>query len=162
MKNRYAVRYVVKGGIIAAIYATVAYVSAPLQFMFFQFRLSEAMCILPIFMPEAIVGLFIGCLLANYLSGCVFWDILFGSIATLIGAIGARLLAKLPEKLKFLATLPTALANAFIVPFVIIYAYGSPDSYMFLFITVLIGELVTASVLGTVLYKMIKKYKIKL
>lgn len=152
--------YVTRGALIAAIYATVAYFSAPLQFSFFQFRISEALCILPIFMPEAIPALFIGCLLANYLSGCVIWDIIFGSLATLIGAVGARLLSKLPKKLMFLSTLPTILANTFIVPFVIIYAYGGEESYLFFAFTVLVGEIVTAGILGTLLYYQLGRYDI--
>lgn len=152
--------YVTRGSLIAAIYATVAYFSAPLQFSFFQFRLSEALCILPIFMPEAIPALFIGCLLANYLSGCVIWDIIFGSIATLIGAVGARLLSRLPSRLMFLSTVPTILANTFIVPFVIIYAYGGAESYWFFAFTVLVGEVVCAGILGTILFYQLRRYDI--
>ncbi len=163
MKNKTikSTRYIVRGALIAAAYAVTSYLSAPLQILFFQFRISEALCILPIFMPEAIAGLFIGCLCANYLSGCLFWDVIFGSLATLIGAVGARLLGRLPKKLMFLATLPTVLANAFIVPFVIMYAYGSPESYLFLFATVFVGEFVTATVLGTVLYHCIDRRNLK-
>ncbi len=159
MKKGFSTKSLVRGALIAAAYAVLSYLSAPLTFMFFQFRLSEALCVLPIFFPEAIPGLFIGCLIANYLSGCVIWDIIFGSLATLIGAILARALAKLPRKLMFLSTLPTVLANAFIVPFVIIYAYGSPESYLFLFFTVLAGELVTATGVGTILYYQLEKRK---
>ncbi|MBQ3015222.1 MAG: QueT transporter family protein [Clostridia bacterium] len=159
MKKGFSTKSLVRGALIAAAYATLSYLSAPLTFMFFQFRLSEALCVLPIFLPEAIPGLFIGCLIANYLSGCVIWDIIFGSIATLIGAILARALAKLPRKLMFLSTVPTVIANAIIVPFVIIYAYGSPESYLFLFFTVLVGELVTATGVGTILYYQLEKRK---
>ena len=160
-KSKTATRFLVRGALIAAAYATLSYISAPLQFMFFQFRISEALCVLPMFFPEAVPGLFIGCIVANYLSGCVVWDILFGSIATLIGALGARLLAKLPTKLAPLATLPTVFANALIVPFVIMYAYGSQESYFFLFFTVAVGELVTATGLGTFFYLSIKKRGLK-
>ena len=149
--------YLTRAALIAAAYAVIAYLSAPLQFLFFQFRISEAFCVLAIFMPEAIPGMFLGCFIANYLSGCVFWDVLFGSIATLIGAIGARLLSKVPEKMKWIATLPTILANAIIIPFVIIYAYQSPDSYWFLFFSVALGEVVTAGILGTMLYYQLRK-----
>ncbi|MBE6635472.1 MAG: QueT transporter family protein [Ruminococcaceae bacterium] len=151
-KTSHSVRYITRSAAIAVIYASLAYVSAPLQLFFFQFRLSEAMCILPIFMPEAIPGLFIGCIIANYLSGAVVFDIIFGSIATLIGALGAYALRRLPDKLMWMTTLPTVLANAFIVPFVIMYAYGSPESYLFLAVTVAVGEIVTASLLGSLFY----------
>lgn len=159
MKKGFSTKYLVRGALIAAAYAALSYVSAPLQFMFFQFRLSEALCVLPIFFPEAIFGLFIGCIIANYISGCVIWDILFGSLATLIGAVFARILSKLPRKLMFVATLPTVFANAFIVPFVIRLAYGSPESYWFLFVTVLVGELVTATGVGTLFYYQLEKRK---
>lgn len=159
MKKGFSTKSVVRGALIAAAYATLSYMSAPLTIMFFQFRLSEALCVLPIFFPEAIPGLFIGCIIANYLSGCVLWDIVFGSFATLIGAVLARALSKLPKKLMFISTLPTVFANAFIVPFVIIYAYGSPESYFFLFVTVMVGELVTATGVGTLLYYQLEKRK---
>ena len=156
-KNGTSTIRLVRGALIAAAYAALSYISSPLQVMFFQFRLSEALCILPIFLPEATVGLFLGCIVANYISGCVIWDVVFGSIATLIGAILARVLRRIPEKLKLIATLPTVLANAFIVPFVIINAYGSTDSYWFLFVTVALGELVTATGVGTLLYYNLKR-----
>ena len=161
INKKSSTRYLARGALIAAAYAVASYLSMPLQILFFQFRLSEALCILPIFMPEAVVGLFIGCLTANYISGCVIWDVLFGSLATLIGAIGARLLSRLPKKLMFLSTLPTVLANALIVPFVIMYAYGSSESYLFLFITVFVGEFVTATVMGTALYYYLDKRNLK-
>ena len=159
MKKGLSARPLVRGALIAAAYATLSYLSAPLTFAFFQFRLSEALCVLPIFLPEAIPGLFIGCIISNYISGCVLWDIVFGSLATLIGAFFARALAKLPHKLMFVTTLPTVFANAIIVPFVIMYAYGSPESYWFLFATVMVGELVTATLVGTLLYYQLHKRK---
>ena len=67
-----------------------------------QVRFSEALCILPIFTPAAVPGLFIGCVLSNILSGGIIWDVVFGSLATLLGALGTRLL----RKNRFLAVLP--------------------------------------------------------
>jgi uncharacterized membrane protein len=103
------------------------------------------------------VGLTLGCALANLLTGRVFWDILFGSVATLIGALGAYLLRKLPEKYDFVATLPTILANAIIVPFVLMWAYGVSGGYFYLMLTVGIGEALSAGLLGTVIYRQMKK-----
>lgn len=151
--------YLTRGALIAALYVALTYVSAlfGLSSGAIQFRLSEMLCILPIFMPEAILGLTIGCLLANLLTGAVIWDVIFGALATLIGAVGARLLRRLPNRLIFISTLPTVVANAVIVPFVLIYAYAVPDAFFFLALTVGIGEIVTATVLGTALYYAIKK-----
>ena len=160
MKKKATLR-LTRGALIAALYVALTYVSAAFSLSSgtIQFRLSEMLCILPIFMPEAVVGLTLGCLLANLLTGCVLWDIIFGAVATFIGAIGARLLRKMPEKLKFIATVPTVLANAIIVPFVLMYAYGAPGSYFYFALTVGIGEVVCASILGTAIYYPLKNLK---
>ena len=157
--------YTTRGALIAALYVVITELATlmGLSSGVIQFRISEALCILPIFFPEAVPGLFIGCILSNMLvPGVVIWDIIFGSIATLIGALGARLLRTLPEKHKWVATLPTVLANMIIVPFVLIYAYGVPDSYLFLMLTVGIGELVCAGAGGSALYYVLKRYEGKL
>ena len=159
MKKKNLTLYTTRGALIAAIYVALTAIASAvgLSSGAIQFRISEALCILPIFMSEAVPGLFIGCLVSNILSGCVVWDVIFGSLATLIGAIGARLLIKLPEKFKWVCTLPTILANAIIVPFVLIYAYGVPDAYWLLMISVAVGEIVCAGIGGTGLYYLIKK-----
>ena len=148
-----------RAGMIAAIYVALTMLSAlmGLSSGAIQLRLSEAMCLLPLILPEAIVGLTLGCALANFITGCAVWDIVFGSVATLIGAVGAYLLKRLPEKYEFVATIPTVLANAIIVPFVLRWAYGIEDGYWFLFATVGISEVLSAGVLGTFLYKNLKK-----
>jgi uncharacterized membrane protein len=152
-----------RGAIIAALYVALTYVSFAfgLASGVIQLRLSEALCILPIFLPEAVFGLTVGCLISNLLMGSALWDIIFGSIATLIGAVCCYLMRRLPEKLKFLATVPTVLANALIIPFVLIYAYGAGDGYLFILMTVSIGEIISAGVLGTALYYGMKKSKIE-
>ena len=116
-----------------------------------QFRISEALCILPIFFPEAVPGLFIGCLISNLITSANPFDIIFGSLATLLGALGAMLLRKLSPKLLWLATLPTVLANMVIIPPVLIFAYGATEAYLWLVLTVGIGEIVCAGIGGTVL-----------
>ena len=154
--------YVTRGAMIAAMYVALTYLASlfGLSSGVIQFRISEMLCILPIFFPEAVLGLTIGCIISNIVSGCVIWDIIFGSIATLIGALGARLMRKIPKKLAFLATLPTVLANAVIVPFVLMFAYGAEGGYWYFFLTVAIGEIVCASVGGTLLYFGLKKLQI--
>ncbi len=153
------IHYLTRGAAVAALYVLLTYISAlfGLDKGAVQFRLSEMLCILPIFISEAIPGLFIGCLLANLSTGALIWDVIFGSVATLIGATGARFLRKLPNKLAPLATLPTILSNAIIVPLVLKYAYGVPDLIPLMMLTVGLGELVTAGVLGAWLYYSLKK-----
>lgn len=148
-----------RGAVIAALYTALTYLATVfgLSSGAIQLRISEALCVLPVFMPEAIPGLFIGCLISNLISGCALWDIVFGSVATLLGAVGAYLLRKLPKSLGWLTTLPTIISNTLIVPFVLIYAYGLEDGLFFLMGTVGVGELLSAGVLGTVLYYALRK-----
>lgn len=152
--------YLTRAALIAALYVALTYVSAifGLSSGVIQFRISEALCVLPIFFPEAIAGLTVGCFLANLLTGAAPWDLIFGAIATLIGAIGARVLRRLPKKLLPLATLPTIVSNALIIPPVLIYAYNVNDAFLFLVMTVGIGELVCAGFLGSALCYTLRKY----
>ena len=154
MKRKSSVLYLTRGAMISALYVAITWLCSVvgLSSGVIQFRISEAMCILPVFLPEAVPALFIGCLLSNVIAGGVIWDVIFGAVATLIGAIGARLLRKLPKYLMWLATLPTLITNAIIVPFVLIYAYGATDAYWFIVVTVSIGELACACGGGTALY----------
>ena len=154
-------RSMTRGALIAALYVGLCYVSTifGLSSGAIQFRLAEVLCILPIFMPEAIVGLFVGCILSNIIAGCVLWDIIFGSVATLIGAIGAYLLRGVPEKIKWVATLPNLISNMIIVPFVLMYAYGLNTGFFALSLSVGIGEAVCGVIGGTVLYYSIKDAK---
>ena len=149
-----------RGAAVAALYTVLTLLSAMLGLSsgVIQFRLSELLCVLPLFIPEAIGGLFIGCAVSNLITGCAVWDIIFGSIATLLGALGAYALRRIPEGFKWTATLPTVLSNAVIVPFVLMYAYGVEDAYAFLFLTVGVGEIVCAGVGGYLFYRMLKPY----
>ena len=153
--------YVTRGAAVAALYVLLTFISSlfGLDKGVIQFRLSEMLCILPIFLPEAVPGLFIGCIVANLMTSAVIWDVIFGSTATLIGAIGARLFRKLPKKLIWLATLPTILSNSIIVPLVLKFAYGVTDLIPFMVLTVGIGEIVTAGILGMLLYFSLVKNK---
>lgn len=121
-----------------------------------QVRFSEALCILPCFTPAAVPGLFIGCLLSNILSGGVIWDVIFGSLATLIGAVGTRYL----RRNRFLAVLPPILANTLIVPFVLSYAYAIPGSIPYFMLTVGAGEIISCGILGLCLFPFIKKINV--
>ena len=159
MKRRtnYLATRLTRGALIAALYVALTYLSFGYASGAIQLRISECLCVMPLFMPEAILGLTVGCILSNLITGCVFWDIVFGSLATLVGATLAYFLRFLPEKLKWMATIPTILANAFIVPAVLIYAYGAPESYWFLVFTVGLGEIAGAGVLGSILYYSVRK-----
>ncbi len=142
-------------GLTAALYVVLTLVSSAfgLSSGIIQLRLSEALCILPCFFPPAIYGLFAGCILANILSGCMLWDVVFGSIATLIGAVGAYLL----RKYRFLAPLPTVIANTLIIPFVLAFVYGFDGGIPYFILTVGVGELISAELLGCIAYGIVKR-----
>ena len=91
MQNK-KVLYLAYAGVIAAIYVALTFVFAPISFGEVQVRVAEALTILPVFTPAAVPGLYVGCLLGNTLAGAALPDIIFGSLATLIGAVGTRLL----------------------------------------------------------------------
>ena len=158
--NKRSTLYLARGAMISALYVALTYLAFILGLSSgaIQLRISEILCILPVFFPEATIGLFLGCLISNLITGCVIWDVIFGAIATLIGAIGARLFRKLPKKLMFIATLPTLLANMLIVPLILMYAYGLSGGYLYFMVTVGIGELVTAVFGGTLLYYLLSRY----
>ena len=141
--------FLVQAALIAAIYVVLTVVFAPFSFGEVQVRIAEALTILPVFLPAAVPGLFVGCLLGNMLGGAVLPDIIFGSLATLIGALGTRALRKAHP---FLAPIPPIAANTVIVPFVLKYAYAVDLPIPFMMLTVGIGEVVSCGIFGLVLY----------
>ena len=143
------------GGVIAALYVALTYIAAAfgLASGAIQVRLSEALTILPVFTSTAVPGLTVGCVLANLLTGCAPWDVVFGSLATLLGAVGTRLLKDKP----YIAWIPPVVANAIIVPFVLQKVYGVEDAWWYLTLTVGAGEVIACGILGILLYHSVKK-----
>ncbi len=177
MKNK-KVLFLVQAAVIAAIYVVLTYfISAfDLASGAIQVRISEALCILPFFTPAAVPGLFLGCLISNLITGCVIWDVVFGSLATLLGALGTWLLTgragkvpsdrkakkqltPLPPARKWLAPLPPILANTLIVPFILCYAYQFPGSVPYFMLTVGIGEIISCGILGLILLNVLSRYR---
>lgn len=163
------VRFITSSAMIAAMYVVLTLIAGAMGLASgtIQFRLSEALCILPAFNPAAIPGLAIGCIIANMVSGCIVVDTVFGSLATLLAAlctffIGRAFRVGKTEKLRIgaviLAPLPAVLFNAAIIPFVLYYGYQVRDVFGITgaapviiglsVLTVGIGELVICYVLG--------------
>ena len=148
--------FVVEAGVIAAVYVVLTMISAMfgLSSGVIQVRISEAMSFLPFVTPAAIPGLTIGCFISNAMAGGVPLDIIFGSVATLLGSICAWLMGKLFKKRKtlgmILATIPNVISNALIVPWVLKIAYGAQDAVWFMMVTVGIGEIIASVILGIV------------
>ncbi len=155
MKNP-KITFMTQAAMIAAVYVVLTYLFAPFSFGEVQIRIAEALTILPLFTPAAIPGLFIGCLTGNILGGAILPDIIFGSMATLIGAYGTY---QLRGRNHFLAPFPPVIANTVIVPFVLRYGYGVLLPIPFMMLTVGIGEILSCGVLGMVLYSALRRYK---
>lgn len=156
MKNRTKVTFLVQAAAIAAVYVVLTLIFAPISFGEVQVRISEALTVLPYFTPAAVPGLFVGCIIANLFGGAIPMDILFGSIATLIGALGTRALCK---KNKFLAPLPPIIANTLMVPFVLFYGYGINLPIPFMMLTVGAGEVLSCGVIGMVVLGALNNYR---
>lgn len=153
MKNS-NVQKIAIGGVIAALYVVLTMVAAAfgLASGAIQVRLSEALTILPVLTPAAVPGLTVGCVLANIVTGCLPWDVVFGSLATLIGAVGTRLLRKNP----YIAWIPPVVSNMVIVPIVLQKVYGVEDAWWYLMLTVGAGEVISCGILGLLLYHSVK------
>lgn len=158
MKNQ-KVLFMVQSAMIAAIYVALTMMFAPFGFGEIQIRISEALTVLPFFTPAAVPGLFIGCLIGNILGGAILPDIIFGSLATLIGAYFTYMLRKCG---KYMAPFPPIIANTVIVPFVLAYGYGVPLPIPFMMLTVGIGEIISCGILGIVILTTLEKYSYKI
>lgn len=147
---------ITRAAIIAALYIVLTFFANALGLAnsAIQIRFSESLCILPYFTKTAIPGLFIGCLLSNIMTGCALPDIIFGSLATLIGGIITYVL----RKYKWAAPIGPIVSNALIVPFVLLYAYEIKPLW-FSFVTVTIGEIISCGILGMLLLKTLEKYR---
>ncbi|MCC8060747.1 MAG: QueT transporter family protein [Clostridiales bacterium] len=153
--NKKTVYLIAHAAAIAAVYVVLTMVFAPISFGPVQFRISEALCILPYFTPAGVPGVFVGCFLANFLCGSAPLDIVFGSIATLIGALGSYGL----RGNRWLVCVPPILSNTVIIPWVLRYAYGSEDLIPFMMLTVGIGEILAIGVLGNLLLVTLERYR---
>ncbi|MCR5790753.1 MAG: QueT transporter family protein [Lachnospiraceae bacterium] len=161
MKNK-KIALITEAAAVAAVYVILTFVANALGLAsgVIQIRISEALTILPWFTFSAVPGLFVGCILANMLTGCALFDVIFGSLATLLGALGNYYIGvKRPggEKAKWLLPLPPILANTLIVPFVLAYVYQFEGSIPYFMLTVGIGEVISCGVLGLVLFSILKK-----
>lgn len=158
MKIKGNIRGMVYASAIAAIYVVLTLVSAAagLSGGVIQFRLSEALTVLPVFTGAAVPGLFIGCAIANLVTGALPWDVAIGSLATLIGAYLTYRFRNRPK----LAPVFPILSNGLIVPFVLKYVYTFPGSYWYFFLTVTARETVCCGLFGYLLYRALSRREI--
>ncbi|KJS82307.1 MAG: hypothetical protein JM58_15285 [Peptococcaceae bacterium BICA1-8] len=144
------IKAITKISLIAAIYAALTIGLAPLSYNFVQLRVSEALTILPFIMPQSILGLFIGCAIANIYSGLGIYDIVFGSLATLVSAYLTR---KMPSK--WLAPLPPVIINALVIGFM--WSYFADMPFYLTAGYVALGQIGACYLLGLPLLHLLEK-----
>lgn len=151
------VLFITQAAMIAALYVVLTLIANALGLANYaiQVRFSEALTILPYFTPAAIPGLWVGCVISNLLTGCMPLDVVFGSLATLIGAVGTYLL----RKHKWAAPIPPVVANMLIVPFVLAYVYKFEGSIPYFMVTVGVGEIISCGILGMILLGILDRYR---
>jgi len=150
-------KFITHAAVIAALYVVLTTLAAMLSLDkgVIQFRISEALTVLPCLTPAAIPGLFIGCLLSSVFNMAIPADVVFGSLATLLGAIGTYIIGR---RVKWLSALPPILANMLVIPLVLRFGYHAEGTLPFFVLTVGAGEVVCAGLLGTLLlYAMPKR-----
>ena len=154
-KKNQSVRKIAQGAVIAALYVVLTIIFAPISFGAVQVRIAEIMTIMPLFTPAAIPGLFLGCVLANLLGGAIIWDVIFGSIATLIGAALGYML----RKNRWLVPIPAIVSNTIIVPLVLRYGYAIDMPLYLMAIYIALGEIVGCYLLGELFASLLLKHR---
>ena len=157
MKNK-STAFLVQAAAIAAVYVVLTMLFAPISYGEVQVRVSEALTVLPFFTPAAVPGLAVGCLIANILGGGILPDIIFGTLATLIGAVLSYYL----RKNHWLVPVPPIIANALIIPSVLRFGYGVSLPIWMMMLTVGLGEVISCGVLGMLLLFALDRYKGKI
>ena len=164
-KFQFSTMTLARGGMIAALYIALTMIFQPISFGAIQFRIAEALTLMPIMTVDAVPGLFVGCLLGNWMGGGIWFDVALGSVATLLAAICTR---KFRDKPPLAAIFPTVF-NGLIVGPVVYFAYvlapGDPvniPTLLFTMGTVAFGELVVCYALGLPMVYGLKKLPPKL
>lgn len=158
-----------QAALIAAVYTVLSLAFLPISFGPVQCRISEMLTVLPAFLPAAIPGVAIGCLITNILGGAILPDIIFGTLATLIGAVLTRLLTRgllnnsqsgASLRFRLAAVLPPIISNTIIVPLVLKFAYMYDDALYFMAFTVCLGEIIGIGVIGNILITVLSRQNI--
>ncbi len=150
-----------RSGIIAALYVALSFVSFPISSGIFQFRIAEALTILPLFYVEAVPALFIGCILSNLITACALPDIFFGALITLLAGVCTLLVGKLVKidwlRLGLGSAFPVLL-NALLLPVVWYFSYGTPlESYLVTMGGLLISQGLAVWGIGGVVFALLSK-----
>ena len=150
-------QFITLAAAIAAVYTVLTTLAAGfgLASGAIQVRFSEALTVLPFFTPAAIPGLTLGCLISNIVTGCALPDVIFGTLATFLGAVGSYAL----RKNRFMVSIPPIVSNMIIIPFVLSYAYHIPGGIPLFMLTVGTGELISCMGLGQILLQALLPFR---
>ncbi len=164
LKSLFTVKSIALNGIIACLYAVVTIACGPLSYQFAQFRFSELLNLLVFFNPSFTLGLTLGCLLANIFSLYGIFDIVFGTLTTLLACLLMVVYSKFIKNLFFSGLIP-CLLNAIVVPFTIVLGTaGTNDAipltvgnYFMMFGWVFLGEFVCINIVGYIIFLTLSK-----
>ena len=152
MRDVFSVKRLLRGGMIAAVYAVLTLVLAPIGYGQIQFRVSELLCILPLFLPEAVPGLFVGCFIANLFGSTLgVFDVIFGSLFSLMAAF---LTWALRNKPLWIALTPPVLINALGIGSLLYFLAGEP--YWISCLSIALGQTAAVFVIGLPLARLIR------
>lgn len=153
------IRFLVQASLIAAIYTALCLILHPISFGFggIELRVSEALTLMPVLMPAAIPGLFIGCLLANLLGGATLLDVIFGSLTTLAAAMLTRKCRNKPV----LAAFWPVILNAVVIGSLLRYAYGVAMPLWLCMLSIGAGQAVACYGIGLPVMRMMERLPAK-
>lgn len=152
--NQWLLKDFLRQTMIAAIYAVLVYVFSISSFGLVQFRIAEVLMILVLFDKKNVIGLTIGCFVANLLYGAILIDVIFGSLATTIAGILMYLTKNKPG----LSMIFPAVSNGLIVGIILTYGYVLGPLWITI-PSVFLGEFVVMYALGLPLYLVLRKHK---
>lgn len=142
-----------RAAVIAALYAALTLLLAPISYGAMQVRVSEGLTLLPMLFPEAAPALFVGCLLANLLGGSALPDIVLGSLTTLVAALLTRRL----RGNRILAALPPVVLNGLIVGALVHLLYTPEIPMALCMLYVAVGEAIACYVVGFLVLAAVKR-----
>ena len=163
LSGKITTRYLTRAAVIAALYVALTYVAGIMNLAYgpVQFRFSEALTVLPFLFPEAVPGLFVGCVISNLISPYGVLDLVVGSAATLLAAIWTNRCRS-----RWFAPMPPVIANAVMVGAMIAwyeagFGAGFPAAFAYNALTVGLGELIVCYALGLPLLKLLENRGVK-
>jgi uncharacterized membrane protein len=155
----------VRAGVISALYVVLSFITMPISGGAIQFRPSEGLTLLPLLYAESIPALFVGCLLFNLISGLPIYDVILGSLITLVACVftyfTSKIIKKAPLKIFFGGLFPVLL-NALFLPLIWYWFSGQLEMvYILSFLSLFISQSLSIYIIGTIIYGVLSRLKTK-